>query len=510
VAHPRIPDRPPLMTIRYDRLESEQKVEELAARRLAWRNLFRARLSRRIVLSVFASIVLIEAVILLPSIERRQQELLVQLKEISAAETSGALRMLPAGTTDQQVLSRLRQSILNPKILGGALYRPDGAQVGTFGEMPQLNFAAVQANPNVTLYQPALFEIPARGRYDAAWAIAPLKGQYVLIIRHNAASVQQEIVAFVERITGLVLVISIFVTVATLFVLEPLLITPIMLLRKDLLNAGAAILQDQTPPPFESLGTQRQDELGDVIAAFSQMYRQVSEAIAQRKQAESALASLAEVGELSAMIVHEIRNPLTTVLMGLQSFKKLNLPDVSQLRLSLALEEADRLQRLLNEILNYTKCQTLNVSELDLNRLTGEMLDTLRDMPSAQGKYIQLTSTDTPIIIWGDKDKLKQAFINLIVNACEAASENETVTWNIKPELKDICITVHNNGEPIPGDKIAQITQPFFTTKPTGNGLGLAIVKRIVEAHGGTLAIESNALMGTLVEMKIPIRVRAQ
>jgi signal transduction histidine kinase len=469
----------------------------LASRRLALKNLFQARLSRRIVWSVFASIVLIEAVILLPSIYRRQQELLLHLKEISAAETSGALRMLPAGTTDQQVLSRLRQSILNPTILGGALYRSNGTPVGTFGEMPQLSFAAVQANANATFHR--------HERYDAAWAIMPLKGQYVLIIRHNAAAVQSEIIAFIGRIAILVLIISLFVTIATLFVLEPLLITPIMLLRQDLLNAGAAILRDETPPQFASLQMQRQDELGDVIAAFSQMHWQVSEAIAQRKKAESALASLAEVGELSAMIVHEVRNPLATVLLGLQSFQKLDLSDASQLRLSLALEEADRLQRLLNEILNYTKCQVLNLTEIDLNRFISEMLDSLQSMPSAQGKQIEFTPAEQGAIVQGDKDKLKQVFINLVGNAFEAIDENEIIYWDIQQKPKEVSIMIRNGGEPIAADKITRITQPFFTTKQTGNGLGLAIVKRIVEAHGGTLTITSNAETGTVVETRIPL-----
>jgi signal transduction histidine kinase len=468
----------------------------LASRLLALRHLFHARLSRRIVLSVFASIVLIEALILLPSIYRRQQELLSHLKDISAAETSGALRMLPPGTTDQQVLDRLRQSIQNPKILGGGLYRMDGSKVGSFGEMPQLSFATVQTHPSATLYQ--------QGKYDAAWAIAPLEGQYVLIIRHNAASVKPEILAFIERIAGLVIIIAIFVTVAALIALEPLLITPIMLLRQDLLNAGAAILEDRSPPKFESLARVRQDELGDVISAFSQMYQQVSEAIAQRKQAERSLTRLAEVGELAAMIVHEVRNPLTTVLMGLHSFEKMELSAAAQLRLNLALEEAERLQRLLNEILNYSKCQALHIEELDLNTLITEMLDTIRVMPAAQEKQIKFIPADMPAVILGDRDKLKQVFINLIGNACEAVEKNEVVTWSVylfNPEVK---IQIHNGGEPIPADKIDQITQPFFTTKSSGNGLGLAIVKRIVEAHGGELAIASEKLTGTVVEVKIP------
>jgi signal transduction histidine kinase len=474
----------------------------LADRLLALRHLFHARLSRRIVLSVFASIVLIEALILLPSIYRRQQELLAHLKDISAAETSGALRMLPRGTSDQQVLDRLRQSIQNPKILGGGLYRMDGSKVGSFGEMPQLSFATVQTHPSATVYQ--------QDKYDAAWAIAPLEGQYVLIIRHNAAAVQPEIRAFIERIAGLVIIIAIFVTIATLIALEPLLITPIMLLRKDLLNAGAAILQDQTPPQFESLARAQQDELGDVIAAFSHMYQQVSEAIAQRKQAESSLARLAEVGELAAMIVHEVRNPLTTVLMGLHSFKKMELSAPAQLRLNLALEEAERLQRLLNEILNYSKCQALNAEDLDLNILVAEMLDSIRAMPAAQERYVEFIPADLPAVIVGDRDKLRQVFINLIGNACEAIAENETVTWKISISASEVNIQIHNGGEPIPIEILNQITKPFFTTKSSGNGLGLAIVQRIVEAHEGRLAIVSEPASGTVVEVNIPAAHKAR
>jgi two-component system, sporulation sensor kinase A len=182
----------------------------------------------------------------------------------------------------------------------------------------------------------------------------------------------------------------------------------------------------------------------------------------------------------------------------------MDLSAVAELRLNLALEEADRLQRLLNEILNYTKCQTLNVIELDLNTLISEMLEPIREMPAAQNKDIKFTPTDTPAVVIGDKDKLKQVFINLICNACEAVNENEIVNWSVQQSAKEVSVKVHNGGELIPADKIEQITKPFFTTKSAGNGLGLAIVKRIVEAHSGHLEIESNILIGTVVGIKIP------
>jgi len=587
------------------------------------RHLFQARLSRRIVLWVFLSIVLIEAVILLPSIYRRQQELLAYLKNLASARVEGGLvGAVPA--SDEAVLARLEQLVLPADVRGGTLYRLTGELVGTFGEPPELTFASVQQNPQATIHrwQPA--------RYDAAWSIAPLADQYVLIIRHDATSVHRELLAFLGRIAGLVTIISIFVTGATWIGLEPALITPILLLRSDLLKAGHAVQQDQSPPEFDSLSLQRHDELGDVIAAFDQMYEQVSAAISERrqaeralrqseekfakafhsspsallistletgrlievndsflhlygstleevigrsalelnlwdspqsrdeliqklqqdgavrnleytfrtktgelrailfsaeliqidgeaclvsvanditerKQAEKALERLAEIGELAAMIVHEVRNPLTTVLMGLESFRQLQLSARDQQRLNLALEEADRLQRLLNEILQYARCQTLQTSPLDVNALMQDLLDSVRTQPWAANRTIEFLPASAPVYILGDRDKLKQVLINLTDNACEASPEGGQVRCSIVPCEHRVCLHIYNGGAPIPADVLPRLTQPFFTTKSTGNGLGLAIVKRIVEAHQGELIIESSAAIGgTRVSVILP------
>ncbi|WP_225931238.1 two-component system sensor histidine kinase NtrB [Leptolyngbya sp. 7M] len=232
----------------------------------------------------------------------------------------------------------------------------------------------------------------------------------------------------------------------------------------------------------------------------------VANDITERRQTEKALERLAEIGELAAMIVHEVRNPLTTVIMGLQSFQTLELSDRARLRLELALEEAERLQRLLNEILQYARCQKLDLAELELNTLIQEMLETIRTMPAAQGRLIKFTPVD-PIRVLGDRDKLKQVFINLISNACEAVALGESITWKIDAcQLqRTVCVQIHNGGEPIPGDLLPRLTKPFFTTKSSGNGLGLAIVKQIVEAHNGELMIDSSeSIGGTTVTVMLP------
>ncbi|MBF2050694.1 MAG: PAS domain S-box protein [Elainella sp. C42_A2020_010] len=582
-----------------------------------------AKLSRRIVLWVFGSILVIEAIILLPSIYRRQQELLTSLKNLSAARVEGSLAALGLPASDTDLLATLQQMAPN-SVRGGTLYRASGELVGSFGEVPQLTLQQVQAN------RTALYD-QRTAHYDAVWSLPPLADRYFLIIRHDASSVQRELLAFIGRIALLVMIISVFVTVATLIGLERILVTPILLLRNDLLKLGQAIRQDQPLPEFKSLPFRRDDELGEVIAAFDAMYAQVWEAISERKQAEvalrqseekfsrafraspsavlistltdgrlievndsflqlyggqleevlghtatdlnlwaaaehraemvdtirktgsirnreytfrnkqgeprailfsaelinlngeecllsvanditerrqteKALERLAEIGELAAMIVHEVRNPLTTVIMGLQSFQTLELSDRARLRLELALEEAERLQRLLNEILQYARCQKLDLAELELNTLIQEMLETMRTMPAAQGRPIEFTPVD-PIRVLGDRDKLKQVFINLISNACEAVALGESITWKIdacQPQ-RTVCVQIHNGGEPIPGDLLPRLTKPFFTTKSSGNGLGLAIVKQIVEAHNGELMIDSSeSIGGTTVTVMLP------
>ncbi|MDJ0677426.1 MAG: ATP-binding protein [Calothrix sp. MO_167.B42] len=216
---------------------------------------------------------------------------------------------------------------------------------------------------------------------------------------------------------------------------------------------------------------------------------------------------LAAIGEFSAGIIHEIRNPLTTIKMGLNSFKKLDLSLLSKERLSLALSESERLERLLAEILLYAKPQTLKLEEIDLNNWISQMLRSLQEMPEATEKFIEYSPTTNIPKIQVDKDKLQQILINIVRNALEATPVGSTVKLLVSEQLinNQTCIHVHNNGEPIPPEVLPKLTQPFFSTKTSGTGLGLAICKRIAELHGGALEITSNLTEGTTVTVKLPL-----
>lgn len=215
---------------------------------------------------------------------------------------------------------------------------------------------------------------------------------------------------------------------------------------------------------------------------------------------------LAAIGEFTAMIVHEIRNPLTTVQMGLTYFTKLDLPSAAQMRLSLAIDEADRLANLLQEVLNYSKPQILQLAEIDLHELVEALLVPLRSMPEAAGRRIEYLPYHSRIQIRGDVDKLKQVFINLVRNACEAVMPGEPIRWSIGViSLEQVCISVHNGGPPIPPEVLPKLTMPFFSTKAEGTGLGLAIVERIIKAHRGELRIDSSQAQGTTFSVRLPL-----
>ncbi|AFY57191.1 signal transduction histidine kinase [Rivularia sp. PCC 7116] len=216
---------------------------------------------------------------------------------------------------------------------------------------------------------------------------------------------------------------------------------------------------------------------------------------------------LAKVGEFTASVIHEIRNSLTIVKMGLEYFSKVeNLPQNAKERLLLSTSEQKRLERLLQEILFYSKPNNLQLSELNVNSLIEKSLAIIEQMPQAKGRIIEFIPFPQPINILGDTDKLKQIFINLLRNACEAVGNGELIKWRVcYPNMNYVRISINNGGTPISSFSLSKITQPFYSTKPDGTGLGLAIVERIVQAHGGKLLIQSNLTTGTTVYVELPV-----
>ena len=241
------------------------------------------RLSRRIGLWVFVSVIVIETIIFIPSLYNRKRELLDQIRDISTAKINILMKLTDQAESNQDLMEHLQKLEMDPHILGGTLYDPGGEMIGQFGEYPELSKTQVSDIGMTNL-------ISKDGKYyDSAWRVKIHQHHGTLILRQDSTSVNKDLFSYFLRIVGLVVIISFFVSAGALIALEPIVITPILRLRGDLIMAGEAVQKDSEPPNFNSSLMVRKDELGEVISAFVNMYQQIIDAINKRKQAEQSL-----------------------------------------------------------------------------------------------------------------------------------------------------------------------------------------------------------------------------
>jgi signal transduction histidine kinase len=281
-------------------------------------DLFRARLSQKIVTTIFLSIVAIETIILIPSVYQREQELLDRLEEVSSSKVTGLLLADPELNRNQDQLLSLLLSL--PKlpdsnIMGGAVYDLQGRLITHFGEPPALQWPEIQRFNSRKAHKLDRYTY----RYDAEWDLSNYLSYETIVLRHDARWVRTEYLWYIARIAGLVLIISIVVTASTIIALDRLLIAPILALRQDLLIAGDVFKHndpDTHPPEFASVQLCRDDELGDVARAFVTMVNQITSGINELQRTQLQLVhseKMSSLGQLVAGIAHEINNPINFI-----------------------------------------------------------------------------------------------------------------------------------------------------------------------------------------------------
>jgi len=270
---------------------------------LRWLSRFPAsRLSRRIGMWVFLSVILIEAILLIPSYQNRRKELLEQIRSVSEAEVALIMKTMPPQISNQGMLERLRELARHLAVVGGTLYRPDGERVGSFGERPELPPADARRKRIESLLN------RDKTRYDVMTRARRPQGEYLLVVRNDVVPVNRKLDEYVLHIVGLVVIISIFVTAGAWLTLGTLVVDPILKLRRDLVSTGRAVSRDEQPAGFFSASYRRRDELGEVIEAFRLMFRQITDAIDRRKHAEEALQrSLHQVEAYSKVLDDELQ-----------------------------------------------------------------------------------------------------------------------------------------------------------------------------------------------------------
>jgi len=259
------------------------------------------------------------------------------------------------------------------------------------------------------------------------------------------------------------------------------------------------------------------DELTLKGAELRRRARQLRKAYEELRAAQEELVrkeQLALVGELAAVMSHEVRNPLAIISNAVAGLRREGTSAEDRVTLlSILEEETERLNRLVGDLLRYAKPLSVERQRLDLDALLGRAMELARQHVNVRLEkeiawHPEGGEEVSPPPVFGDANMLRQVFDNLVQNACQAMSGGGTLTVRARSATEDgvegITVEVTDTGEGMDTQVRSRAGTPFFTTRPGGTGLGLAICDRIVTAHGGVLAIKSRSGEGTVVSVFLP------
>ena len=255
----------------------------------------------------------------------------------------------------------------------------------------------------------------------------------------------------------------------------------------------------------------RTAELQKTAKGLEESYRKLrdqSERIIVIEEQLRGAEKLSTLGEMAAVLAHEIRNPLGSIRGTAEILKDDYRPgDPKYEFIEIQIKEAERLNRVVEDFLQMARPQPSDMQPCPVQ----EELETIVTLVSNDARQRQvelvLLAPSYPVIVRADGEKLRQAFLNLVINALQATPAEGKVTISTEVQGKSMCeIRFRDTGAGIDAATLDHIFEPFFTTKPDGSGLGLVITRKIIESHNGTLQVESLPGHGTTVTVRLPLQ----
>lgn len=261
-----------------------------------------------------------------------------------------------------------------------------------------------------------------------------------------------------------------------------------------------------------SLVVQGGGEIGELTQSFNEMV----EKLRLQKSLEGRLRHaehLSAVGQLASGIAHEIRNPLNLINLSIDHLhaqmdqtRSLDKKEIDKLVVNIK-TEIHRLNRMIENFLDFGKPLRLRVQSADLAPLLSEVLQLARPKGMDQGVVFETEGIEDLPRVLVDAEQIKNCFVNITVNALQAMSHGGILRISAQPDPENGCVLVRfsDTGCGIEKDHLLKIFEPYFTTKKLGIGLGLALTKRVLEEHGGTISVTSESGSGTTITISLPL-----
>ncbi|CEG29124.1 PAS domain-containing sensor histidine kinase [Bacillus sp. B-jedd] len=210
----------------------------------------------------------------------------------------------------------------------------------------------------------------------------------------------------------------------------------------------------------------------------------------QKKTEETLLKAekLSMVGELAAGFAHEIRNPLTTIKGFVQLLTETTKETVFTRTI---LDEIDRINSIVSDFMIFARPHSTDFRQSDLVGILHDAVKFLEPEATLRSVLLITHFPKKEVLINGEKNQLKQVFLNIIKNAIEAIVDGGIVSILLEEQEKQVAITITDTGVGMTEEQLAKLGEPFFTTKATGNGLGLMVTHKIIRDHRGTIEVQS-------------------
>jgi signal transduction histidine kinase len=249
------------------------------------------------------------------------------------------------------------------------------------------------------------------------------------------------------------------------------------------------------------------DEIGDLAESFNRLSMELKTVKEKMEEAYTythllQAEKLSSIGQISAGLAHELKNPLAALKMLFQAYK--DQPDMTKEDAEVITGEIEKIDNILTRFLGFVKEKSANFTDVNLNSLIDRVLSLATFDIESRNIRIQKDMLETLPPVSADWALLEQVFLNLVLNAIEAMPEGGEIRISGKTDENFVEVMVWDRGSGIPEEVKKKILDPFFTTKETGTGLGLSIAYNIVRTHGGRLYFSSSEKMGTVFTVRLP------